>query len=51
MPDFSAISDLIGAVKDVLDGVIGFAGSVGGDGVETMLGLLGSVDIEPPAAE
>lgn len=44
MPDFSAISSLIGAVKNVLDGVTGFAGSVSGDGVDTMLGLLGSVE-------
>lgn len=46
MPDFSAISSLIGGVKNILDGVTGFAGSLAGDGVEGMLGLLGSVEVE-----
>ena len=46
MPDFSAISALIGGVKNILDGVIGFAGSVSGDGIDTMLGHLGSVEPE-----
>ena len=49
MPDFSAISALLGGVKNVLDGVTKFAGSLGGDGVEGMLGLLGSVEV--PAGE
>ena len=49
MPDFSAISALIGGVKNILDGVVGFAGSVSGDGIDKMLGHLGSV--EPEAAE
>ena len=33
MPDFSAISALIGGVKNILDGVTGFAGSLAGDDV------------------
>lgn len=30
MPDFSALSKLFGGVKDVLDFVAGFTGSIGG---------------------
>ncbi|HIW68804.1 MAG TPA: hypothetical protein H9878_11890 [Candidatus Dietzia merdigallinarum] len=40
MPDFSAISSLIGAVKNVLDGVTGFAGSLAGDDIANVLGSL-----------
>lgn len=42
MPDFSAISSLLGAVKNVLEGIVGFAGSVSGDNVETIMGSLGA---------
>lgn len=41
MPDFSAISDVISAVKNILDGVAGLTGSLGGDGFDTVLGSLG----------
>ncbi|MBB0990798.1 MULTISPECIES: hypothetical protein [Dietzia] len=41
MPDFSAIGDLLGAIDDVLSGVMGFAGSLAGDGLDTVLGSLG----------
>ena len=44
MPDFSAISSLIGGIKNILDGVTGFAGSLSGTGVDGMLDLLGSVE-------
>lgn len=40
MPDFSAISDLIGAITDVLDGITGFAGSLAGDSFDTISGSL-----------
>ncbi|WP_295647703.1 hypothetical protein [uncultured Dietzia sp.] len=48
MPDFKAISDLIGGVKNILDGVTGFAGSLGGEDLMGNLIDLGSV--EGPAA-
>ncbi|MGX1767683.1 hypothetical protein ACWIE7_05210 [Dietzia sp. NPDC055343] len=48
MPDFSAISSLIGGIKNILDGVTGFAGSLGGDDLMGNLIDLGSV--EAPAA-
>ena len=38
MPDFSAISSLIGGIKNILDGVTGFAGSLAGDSFDTVLG-------------
>lgn len=40
MPDFSAISSLIGGIKNILDGVTGFAGSLAGDSFDTVLGSL-----------
>lgn len=46
MPDFSAISALIGGVKNILDGVTGFAGSLAGDGFDT---VLGSLEVTDPA--
>lgn len=45
MPDFSAISSLIGGIKNILDGVTGFAGSLGNDSFDKVLGSL-----ETPAA-
>ena len=42
MPDFSAISSLLGAVKNVLEGIVGVAGSLAGDNVETVMGSLGT---------
>ncbi|MDX2356118.1 hypothetical protein [Dietzia sp. PP-33] len=41
MPDFSAIGDLLGGIDDILSGVMGFAGSLAGDGLETVMGSLG----------
>ena len=40
MPDFSAISSLIGGIKNILDGVTGFAGSLAGNSFDTVLGSL-----------
>lgn len=47
MPDFSAISALIGGVKNILDGVTKFAGSLSGGGIEGMLDKLGSYEVAP----
>lgn len=40
MPDFGAISDAIGGVLDILDGVGGLVGSIGGDGFSNLFGSL-----------
>lgn len=40
MPDFSTISDAIGAVADVLSGITGFVGSLEGDGFSNLFGSL-----------
>jgi len=47
MPDFSAISSLLGAVKNVLEGIVGVAGSLAGDNVETVMGSLGAPEVTP----
>ena len=45
MPDFKAISDLIGGVKNILDGVTGFAGSLSGDKAgNTFENVIGSLE-------
>ncbi|MBB1012798.1 hypothetical protein BXY47_2713 [Dietzia kunjamensis] len=44
MPDFAAISAVITAVKNLLDGAVGAAGSLAGDGLETVLGSLGQTE-------
>lgn len=45
MPDFSAISALIGGIKNVLDGITSFAGSLAGNNVSNISKLLaGSLD-------
>ena len=41
MPDFSAISAAITAVKNLLDGITGLTGSLAGNGLDTVLGSLG----------
>lgn len=40
MPDFNAIADAIGGVSDILSGITGFVGSIGGTGFEQALGSL-----------
>lgn len=40
MPDFSTISDVIGAAADILSGVTGFVGSLEGEGFSNLFGSL-----------
>lgn len=40
MPDFSTISDAIGAASDILSGITGFVGSIEGDGFSNLFGSL-----------
>ncbi|MGN7154558.1 hypothetical protein ACTHRK_00410 [Dietzia cercidiphylli] len=48
MPDFSAISAALTAVKNLIDGVIGFTGSISGtdtiEAVDALFGSLGATD-------
>ncbi|WP_017837822.1 hypothetical protein [Dietzia sp. UCD-THP] len=46
MPDFSAISAALTAVKNLIDGVVGFTGSIQGDGFMNALGSLGGGDVD-----
>lgn len=47
MPDFSAISSLIGGIKNILDGVTGFAGSLAGADAGNVFELVsGSLEAE-----
>ncbi|MFN3602698.1 MAG: hypothetical protein ACK4UY_15050 [Dietzia sp.] len=43
MPDFSAISAALTAVKNLIDGVVSFTGSLTGEGTLDALGALGSL--------
>lgn len=43
MPDFSAISAALTAVKNLIDGVVSFTGSVTGEGTLEALAALGSL--------
>lgn len=51
MPDFSALSDLFGALKKAFGAVSGLAGSLGDPlaGIDNNTALLGSLGIEAPA--
>ncbi|PTM90331.1 hypothetical protein [Dietzia psychralcaliphila] len=43
MPDFSAISAALTAVKNLIDGAVSFTGSLTGEGTLDALGALGSL--------
>ncbi|WP_216693005.1 hypothetical protein [Dietzia psychralcaliphila] len=49
MPDFSAISAALTAVKNLIDGAVSFTGSLTGEGTLDALGALGSLGGETPA--